>query len=117
MALNRKMCQQLIQKSVQLVHSYDPHIPLKSQIDRIGILDSVKIPIDTVKNTSQVIRVRNIFAHPLLRISIYHLPKGITMKLHDHPTMNVISYILKGSITAHIFNPVSNSPLYEKKTI
>jgi quercetin dioxygenase-like cupin family protein len=35
--------------------------------------------------------------HPL-RISLYYIPAGETMKLHDHPGMEVISYLFKGKM-------------------
>lgn len=39
-----------------------------------------------------------LFNDPRLRLTIFHVPHGVTMKLHDHPKMHVISYILQGSI-------------------
>lgn len=42
--------------------------------------------------------------HPDLRISIFHVPQGSTMKLHDHPKMHVITSILQGSMQATLFN-------------
>lgn len=48
---------------------------------------------------------------------MYRVPKGITMKLHDHPKMSVISYVLKGSMQASIFNKIvtTEGELYEKQ--
>lgn len=40
----------------------------------------------------------NIFSEPRLRIGIFHIPKGVTMTLHDHPKMHVISCVLEGSM-------------------
>lgn len=40
------------------------------------------------------------------------------MKLHDHPKMHVISYVLKGSMQASIFNKLATpdaSQLYGKE--
>ena len=38
-----------------------------------------------------------------VRISLYYIPKGITMKIHDHPKMEVISYLVKGKMKASLF--------------
>lgn len=49
---------------------------------------------------------------------MFKVPYGIKMKLHDHPKMHVITYILKGSMQASIFNKVKStdgSNLYEKE--
>lgn len=50
-----------------------------------------------------------------LRISLYYLPKGYTMKLHDHPKMEVISYLIKGKMKATLFSR-KHGDIYEKKT-
>ena len=52
------------------------------------------------------------FNHPL-RISVYFLPKGETMKLHDHPNMEVVNYILKGKMQADVFTHL-NEDTYKK---
>lgn len=48
--------------------------------------------------------------HPDLRISIFHVTKGSTMKLHDHPKMHVITSILQGSMQATLFNHHPHKP-------
>ena len=39
----------------------------------------------TTENITAGIGIRNIFKNSGLRISLYYLPKGEVMKMHDHP--------------------------------
>jgi quercetin dioxygenase-like cupin family protein len=39
---------------------------------------------------------RTLFDHGGLRVSLFFIPKGKTMPLHDHPGMIVIAYVLQG---------------------
>jgi redox-sensitive bicupin YhaK (pirin superfamily) len=47
---------------------------------------------------------------------MYYIPAGQTMKLHDHPGMEVISYLFKGRMEARLFTQVKDD-LYRKRTI
>lgn len=49
------------------------------------------------------IGIRNIYEHPELRLTIYYLSKGSTMKLHDHNNMYVTSKILHGKMQASLY--------------
>jgi hypothetical protein len=60
--------------------------------------------------------IRTIYAHPHLRLTIYRVPQSTIMKLHDHPNMNVLSYIIEGSMLASIYNVNPVTGLYKKSS-
>jgi quercetin dioxygenase-like cupin family protein len=43
------------------------------------------------------------------------MPKGEVMKLHNHPEMEVINYILRGKMEAKVYTPLLNN-IYKKET-
>lgn len=97
-------CRVLANKCIQLVNSYRQPASLPQLIDQHGIIPSLDIPLHSLVNTSSCIAIRNILVHPLLRISIYNIPPATAMTLHDHPSMNVLTYIMEGRVKAEIFS-------------
>lgn len=59
------------------------------------------------------IGIRNILIHGPLRITIYYLPQGGIMRLHDHPQMEVVNYVIKGSMQANIYSHLKEK-IYKK---
>jgi quercetin dioxygenase-like cupin family protein len=60
------------------------------------------------------IGIRNILLYNSLRVTLYHLPKGETMKLHDHPRMSVVNFIAKGKMEAQLYTKIKED-LYRKE--
>ena len=86
------------------MRNFDPDTPLQ-QIEENQLTSHLNIFIDDLDfQSSGKIGVRHLYQEPDLRLSVYCLPKGSKMKLHDHPTMKVLAYILEGSMEARIFN-------------
>jgi len=59
------------------------------------------------------IGIRNIFEKGGLRITLYYMPKEEAMQLHNHPSMLVITYMLKGTLEAEIFSPTTTEMAYD----
>jgi len=51
-----------------------------------------------LKDFPKAIAVRNLYSHDDLRLSVYCLPKGAVMPIHDHPSMFVLTYLLLGDM-------------------
>ena len=50
----------------------------------------------------------DICGSPAFQVSLFLLPKGRIIKLHDHPGMTVCSKVLVGSISVKAYNCISN---------
>jgi quercetin dioxygenase-like cupin family protein len=50
-----------------------------------------------------------------LRISLYYMPKGTHMPLHDHPQMMVLTFILEGQVSANFYTPTIHHSVYFKE--
>lgn len=98
-----------------MFNSFKPEIPFKNQLQEYpDVLNNLDIPFVSPQK-ARFIGARNIFSHPQLRITIFHIPQNKTMKLHNHPHMHVLTYILQGSMLAKIFNQhPKKSDLYLK---
>lgn len=100
---------QLAINSINLSKDYTKTQPLAIQCERYNIASTLqKISFDGLgmrpNPNASGIGIRNILLHRSLRITIYYLPQGKIMKLHDHPTMEVVNYVLKGSMQAKIYS-------------
>jgi quercetin dioxygenase-like cupin family protein len=60
------------------------------------------------------IGIRNILMYNALRVTLYYMPKGEIMKLHDHPKMSVINFIAKGKMEAQLYTNLKEN-LYRKE--
>ncbi|MBS1889656.1 MAG: hypothetical protein JST59_00055 [Actinobacteria bacterium] len=56
-----------------------------------------------LKNFPKCIAVRTLYSEDDLRLSVYCLPKGVVMPIHDHPSMFVMSYVLFGEMFARTY--------------
>jgi len=45
------------------------------------------------------------------------MPAGETMKLHSHPSMLVVSYMIRGRLEAKIYSPTITAGVFEKETL
>lgn len=52
-----------------------------------------------------------------LRISLYYMPKGTRMPLHDHPQMMVLTFILEGQVSATLYSPTIHHSIFFKEEI
>lgn len=100
---------------IHMYNTFNPKLTLAEQLPNYpGVLNNLDIPFAPPIN-SRSIGARNIFSHPELRLSIFHIPHKKTMKLHNHPKMHVLTYILHGNMLASLFNPHPLQPsLYTK---
>ena len=71
--------------------------------------------LDKASNITAGIGIRNIFKKGGLRISFYYLPKGEVMKMHDHPEMLVITFVIKGLISADVYSPLEDCITFERE--
>ncbi len=60
-----------------------------------------------ISNITNEVGICNILDEFPLRITVYYLPQGEVMKLHDHPRMEIINYLLKGKMKANLYTPLS----------
>ena len=67
------------------------------------------------KDITESIGIWSLFDSYPLRISFYYVPLGWTVKLHDHPTMEVVNYLLKGKMQSDHFTHIKND-VYSKRT-
>lgn len=74
-----------------------------------------ELQLDHASTITSGIGIRNIFEFDSMRMTIYYLPQGEVMKLHDHPRMQVISYVLRGKMEARIYSPLPDRT-YDKET-
>jgi hypothetical protein len=51
-----------------------------------------------MKKFPKHISVRTLYSQNDLRLSVYCLPQRISMPIHDHPKMFVVSHVLTGEI-------------------
>jgi hypothetical protein len=65
----------------------------------------------------QGIGIRNILELGGSRITLYFLPAGQTMKLHNHPSMLVISHLLRGDISALLYSPTPQPAVFRREAL
>lgn len=68
-----------------------------------------------LKNFPKCIAVRTVYSENDLRLSLYCLPKGITMPTHDHPSMFVLSYLMMGEMLVNNYTRLGNAT-YKSET-
>ena len=83
---------QLAMSSVELCKSYSRNMTLQAQCKNNKIIENLqKLKIDNFRigkiSQKSGIGIRNILIQGPLRLTLYHLPQGQIMKLHDHPNM------------------------------
>lgn len=94
---------QLALNSIKLSKDYTASQTLASQCQKYDILSALqRIRFEGLgmRPTASAtgIGIRNILIQGPLRITIYYLPQGQIMKLHDHPQMEVVNYVIKGAM-------------------
>lgn len=50
-----------------------------------------------------------------LRMSIYYMPKGTKMPIHNHPQMMVVTYIIEGQVLANLYTATQQPEIYTKE--
>lgn len=78
-------------------------------------IDVHQLQLDKKASTiTKGVGICNIMDQYPLRITVYYLPQGEIMKLHDHPTMEVVSYLLQGKMQAQLYTPIEQD-IYTKR--
>ena len=70
---------------------------------------------ELLKDFPTSIAVRTLYSQNDLRLSVYCLPKGITMPIHDHPSMFVLSYLLLGEMFVRTYTRLGKDT-YKKES-
>lgn len=111
---------QLAINSIKLSKYYKATQTLASQCQKYDILSALQrirfegLGMQPITSATGI-GVRNILIQGPLRITIYHLPQGKIMKLHDHPQMEVVNYVIKGTMQANIYSHL-NGNSYRRET-
>ena len=108
-------CKKLVIECANLVKNYNYSKPLLEQIHKTSIVPFIdSIPFEFQKGHPQKVGIRTIYSHKNLRLSVYHLPKNLIMKMHDHPSMQVMTYVLAGNMKARTLTHKKKN-LFEQK--
>lgn len=89
--------------SVDLMNKYTPTLPLESQVKALKVDEALRLmKFSEFKFNKSLpergVGIRNLLLFNSLRMTLYYLPQGETMKLHDHPDMSVINFMMKGEM-------------------
>jgi hypothetical protein len=91
--------------SVDLMNKYTPTLPLESQVKALKVDEALRLmKFSEFKFNKSLpergvgVGIRNLLLFNSLRMTLYYLPEGETMKLHDHPGMSVINFMLQGKM-------------------
>ncbi len=93
----------LAMASVDLMNKYTPTLPLESQVKALKVDEALRLmKFSEFKFNKSLpergVGIRNLLLFNSLRMTLYYLPQGETMKLHDHPSMSVINFMLQGKM-------------------
>jgi hypothetical protein len=108
--------------AILCLQKYSSKESLERQAEAMGVpqaLRAVRLQDLTIvpeKLESRGIGYRNVLEKKGLRITIYFLPAGETIKLHNHPAMLVVSYVVQGRLEAKLYSPTHSPGLYNKET-
>lgn len=108
--------------SILCLQKYSNKDSLERQADAQGVTRALKdlrlqdLGVNKEKLETRGVGYRNILEKKGLRITIYMLPVGETIKLHNHPAMLVVSYVIQGRLEATLYSPTGSPGLYNKET-
>lgn len=112
----------LIQNTLALARNYSSAHTLAQNLANSALpsilpqLDLTALRLDRhTSHIQQGVGICNFYAEQALRVTAYYLPQGEIMKLHDHPQMEIISYMLRGKMQASVYTHVEDNR-YSKKT-
>jgi quercetin dioxygenase-like cupin family protein len=88
---------------------------LKTLIENLKTLKPENLGLEKAEKVNKGIGIRNIFEKGGLRITLYYMPEGEIMKLHNHPSMLVITYILHGNLQAEMYTPQGDNMTFSKE--
>lgn len=114
---------QTINSIILTLQKYTPKETLDRQFQSSGAIDDLiklkveELGIDSAKLMKSGIGYRNIVEKKGLRITLYFLPAGERIRLHNHPLMLVVSHLMKGKLEASYYSPTATPCVYNKETL
>jgi hypothetical protein len=108
--------------AILCLQKYTSKDSLERQAEAQGVTQSLRglrlqdLAICEEKLEARGIGYRNLLEKKGLRITLYFLPAGETIKLHNHPAMLVVSYVVEGQLQAKLYSPTGSPALYNKET-
>lgn len=115
----------LVRSSVELYSSYRSSERLYNQPNYLKVIETLQdkslISFRNVNITSSIkqlqpLRIISFFSHPLVRVSMYYIPFGQIMTIHNHPEMCVISSVIKGSMEGKFYRQLKKQAEKRQET-
>jgi hypothetical protein len=108
--------------AILCLQKYTNKESLERQAETHGVTQALRglrlqdLAVNKEKVEPRGVGFRNILEKKGLRITIYLLPAGEIIKLHNHPAMLVVSYVVQGCLEAKLYSPTGSPGLYDKET-
>ncbi|CAH0514840.1 unnamed protein product [Peronospora belbahrii] len=90
-------------------------IPIKAICDHLVLANFPGLVDNRVSKRSKHVHYKHIYEDKTVSIGIFILPPGVSIPLHDHPRMSVISRVLYGSIHVKTYDFVKGDTVSNDK--